>query len=1011
FVETRHGASLQETQITQPALFTIEYAIAQLWLSWDIVPQALIGHSIGEYVAATLAGVFSLEDALKLVAKRGQLMQQLPPGDMLAVRLPHGKLKPLLPESVTIAAHNSPSLSVISGTKEAISQIAQVFSEKGIEYRQLHTSHAFHSPMMEAIVQPFATLVSQISLNPPQIPLISTMTGTRMTDSEATNPAYWAKQLRQCVCFSEGIEELLENPNLILLEMGPGRSLSTLTKQHSLAESQRVFPSMRHPQDNRSDVAVLLETVGNLWLNGKAISWSKFWEDTDVTRIPLPTYPFEKQRYWIEAEPLTPVKSPALEKKPNVTDWFYSPTWKRTATPLFKTSEKQSTWLIFLDNCNVGNAIATGLQNNNSSVITVAKGDNFKQIDSSAYQINPSNSQDYAQLIESLADKENIAIAHCWGITDTASTSLELAQECGFFSLLYLVQALKKQRIANPISINLITNSLYEVTGNESLSPEKSTVLGLCKTIPQEIPNVTCRHIDIDSNLVLDKLANQLFAELTNPSQNKAIAYRGNYRWIQEFDAISTENTTLNLPLKQEGVYLITGGLGSIGLEIADYLASNFNANLVLISRSFNPPNIAKLKRIKDAANQVLILQANVANQAEMEEAIAQTKAKFGTIHGVIHAAGLINNQYFLPIAETDQYQLEQHFQAKVNGLLILEKVLKNIDLDFCLICSSLSTILGGLGYSAYAAANQFMDTFAYAKRQTSSIPWISVNWDGWQFNPTSQEKKAALSLLPSEGIEAFKHILTMSNLPQVIVSTGNLQQRIEQWINIASKPKVEAKVVQENIERKSSYIAPRNEIEEAIVMLYQDLLGVPYISIKDDFFALGGDSLLAVHLMAKIQQQFNQDLPLSTLLENATVEYLAKLLPKSPSKSSLSPLVAIQPSGTKLPFFCVHPEGGNVFRYQPLSQYLGTDQPFYGLQTQDPDISEDSFSLEAIATSYIKAIKTVQSESPYLIGGWSMGGIVAFEIAQQLKRQGEKVALLAIFDMWLPLRNSTFDS
>ncbi len=293
---------LKQTSITQPALFVIEYAVAQLWMSWGVQPQATIGHSIGEYVAACIAGVFSLEDALALVAARGKLMQQLPAGTMLAVPLTEAQVQPFLTSELSLAVINGPSRCVISGTAAAIEGLEQQLAAADVEGRRLHTSHAFHSHMMEPILEPFTALVQNITLNAPQLPYVSNVTGTWITDEQATDPRYWATHLRQTVRFAEGVQQFFAEPDQILLEVGPGRTLSTLALQHPQKPSEQVvLTSVRHPQDSPGDRAFLLTTLGKLWLMGTSIEWSNFYVNEQRHRLPLPTYPFQKQWYWIEA--------------------------------------------------------------------------------------------------------------------------------------------------------------------------------------------------------------------------------------------------------------------------------------------------------------------------------------------------------------------------------------------------------------------------------------------------------------------------------------------------------------------------------------------------------------------------------------------------------------------------------------------------------------------------------------------------------------------------------------
>ncbi|AVH69408.1 type I polyketide synthase [Nostoc sp. 'Lobaria pulmonaria (5183) cyanobiont'] len=314
--------SMRQTCFTQPALFVIEYALAQLWQSWGVKPQAMIGHSIGEFVAACIAGVLTLEDALMLVATRGRLMWELPAGAMLSVRLPAKELEPRLSAELAIAAINSPSLCVVSGPTEAIAVLQKQLESEEVICRHLHTSHAFHSPMMDSIIHPFAEVVGKVKLSPPQIPFVSTVTADWITAQQATDPMYWATHLRQTVRFAEGVQTLWQQPKRVLLEVGPRITTTTLARQQAKDIKQQIaIPSLSDNAENEAEWTALLKAVGQLWLAGVSIDWSNFYQRETRQRIPLPTYPFERQRFWIDPPPhpnraLTPkLSNPQLLEK------------------------------------------------------------------------------------------------------------------------------------------------------------------------------------------------------------------------------------------------------------------------------------------------------------------------------------------------------------------------------------------------------------------------------------------------------------------------------------------------------------------------------------------------------------------------------------------------------------------------------------------------------------------------------------------------------------------------
>jgi amino acid adenylation domain-containing protein len=300
------AAALRQTVYTQPALFTIEYALAQLWQSWGVKPAAMIGHSIGEFVAACLAGVFSLEDGLKLVAARGRLMWELPGGSMLSVRLSAEGMQQRLSGDLAIAAINGPALCVVSGPTEAIANLQQELEAEEIVCRPLHTSHAFHSPMMDPIIEPFAKLVRTIPLALPQIPFVSTVTTDWITDAQATDPLYWASHLRATVRFAEGVKTLWQQPSRVLLEVGPRTTAATLARQQAKDPKQQIaVSSLGSTTADDGEWATLLQAIGQLWLVGVSLDWPTFYTNEYRHRLPLPTYPFERQRYWIDPKPAT----------------------------------------------------------------------------------------------------------------------------------------------------------------------------------------------------------------------------------------------------------------------------------------------------------------------------------------------------------------------------------------------------------------------------------------------------------------------------------------------------------------------------------------------------------------------------------------------------------------------------------------------------------------------------------------------------------------------------------
>jgi acyl transferase domain-containing protein len=904
---------LNQTSVAQPAIFAIEYSLAKLMMEYGIHPESMIGHSIGEYVAACISGVLCLKDALSVVATRGQMMQQLAPGSMLAVSLSESKIRPLLSPSLSLASINGPGLCVVSGLTESILDLEKRLSAKDIHCRRLHVSHAFHSEMMAPVLDSFMLYLKNIKLNKPQIPYISNITGTWITAEQAMDPSYWAKHLRHTVRFSEGIYKLLERPNHILVEIGPGNTLTSLASCHlSQPREYGVLSTLRHPQQDQSDESFLLTTFGKLWLCGVDIDWSRFSSHEARYRVPLPTYPFERQRYWIEPQrQATTIGSSSLlkDEKRDVPDWFYSPSWSRSL--LTVDNSEPCCCVMFVGDCNLSSQLASSMKQEGFEVVTVSKGPAFNKLDDLSYSINPRQSSDYIRLCEAVYSCGKVPgkIIHLWNVTDSDyiqldQKRLDAVRYCGFYSLVFLAQALIHQNMTDNLEILVISNDIHEVAGGEKLCPEKAMVLGPIKVIPQEHTNIVCRNIDVvihpSVSGNVQTVAEQLFMEVKSESSDRIVAYRGNYRWTQHYEAIRLgEKVGANAKVREGGVYLITGGLGNVGLILARHLAQSVQAKLILMGRSVFPAcqewddwlsthdvedaiscKIRKLLELEQLGSEVMVVSADVGDRQQLLEAISKAESCFGSINGVIHAAVTNGEQIACLVSDVNEAESRDQFWPKVEGLLLLADVFKDKGVDFCLLMSSLSSILGGLGFTVYSAANAFMDAFILRQNRSNGIPWISVNWDGWCL--TENVPNDELLIMPEEGADAFERIL-YSPMSQVVVSVSDLQDRINKWIKLKFlqfKDNNEEKRLLPTHSRpnlSNAYVAPRNEIEQTIAEIWEELLGVDQVGVYDNFFELGGHSLLATQLTSRLRDIYNTQVSIRTVFENNTIAKLAE--------------------------------------------------------------------------------------------------------------------------------------
>ena len=763
------------------SVFVTEYALAKLWLSWGVRPQAMTGHSLGEYAAACLAGVISLEDALALVACRGRLFEQLPEGGMLSVPLPEEEVRPLLGSDLSIAAVNAPTLCVVSGNTKAISALEELLRAKEIETNRIRISVAAHSTMLEPYLTAFAEFVRTIKFHPPELPYVSNLTGEWVRPEDAQDPDYWVRHLRQTVRFSDGMKMLARESGRVFLEVGPGTTLSSLARQHlEKASAQTVLSSIRHHRELISDVEFLLGTLGRLWLHGVEIDWSGFYTHEQRHRVALPSYPFQHERYWTEPGKQQFVESETvrtLKKLPDQSDWTCRPVWKKTALTSHDLEDKYDQYrnghvrvLVFFDDAVAFNReFLSVLREAGMEVLSVQAGDSFYRLSSTEYTIASERREDYELLMEDLIAQEKFPdrILHLWMVTEDetarpGSSFFHRNQEHGFYSLLYLAQALGNEQRAKPLLISVVSNGMQQVAKETVAYPEKATLLGPCKVIPREYPGVLCKSIDIVPSEFLrrswrskaslqgvDSLRQQLVKDVLTEGC-EVVAYRKGSRWVETYEKVQLQARLEGKSrLREGGVYLITGGLGGLGLVQAEYLARKVKAKLVLLGRTplperakwtkwleshmkSNPTSrqLQKIMELESLGAEVLPVAADVSNVEQMQRVVSEVLERFGCIHGVIHAAGIVEDGVMQLRTQAD---VERVFAAKVYGTVLLDTLLKDQPLDFFVLFSSTSSILGPAGQVAYSAANAFLNAFAQSRSHEPKPYIVAINWGIWQ--------------------------------------------------------------------------------------------------------------------------------------------------------------------------------------------------------------------------------------------------------------------------------------
>ncbi|MGD2086566.1 MAG: SDR family NAD(P)-dependent oxidoreductase [Candidatus Aminicenantes bacterium] len=921
--------NINQTEIAQPVIFLFEYALAKLLMQWGIRPSALIGYSFGEFAAAHFSGVFSLEDALKLIALRGKLTGRLPLGAMLSVPLAMDPLKELLQDfsSPIFPAIDNGDSCIVSGSEESIGKFEKYMKARKYICMRVAISHAAHSPEMKTLHKEFEKAVKGVTLNKPEIPYISNITGTWITPRQAARPGYWGRHMMETVRFAAGMKELIKEKDFIFLEVGPGRDLSVMAHRFLEDEPERILNTVRPQNKDMPDTCYLLTQVARLWSLGIKIDWQGFYKGEKRHRISLPTYSFARQRYRIEGNPYRwgaeKVEGSGSGKKKDIADWFYPLTWQRSGLPPVKIEnidiDEKSCWLVFINpgSCPFSHCLWERLQKENHHVVRVTYGAAFSESGGSEYSIDPRESSHYNRLLESLQSHGKIPqrVLHLWSVsTGKQDNALFTPHDLGFFSLLFLTKAVGKQNITEKLQFLVLSNNMQEVAGEGLEYPEKATLIGPCRVIPREYPNITCRSIDValpgPGSEPGEKLIESLMAEFNSPSPDMMVAYRGNCRWVQTFAPVRLNDAAVPGPrLKQKGVYLITGGMGGIGFELARHLARVVQARLVLIGRSSFPDRsqweswlashsnqdptsrkILEIKTLEARGAKIMVFTSDVTDRERMGQVIARADKRLGDINGVIHAAG---------VAGGGMIQLKTReiaagvFAPKIKGTLVLNDIFQGRKLDFFVVCSSTASILGLFGQVDYTGANAFLDAFAFHKTSKDGTFTVSINWYDWQEvgmaveAARQYEGRMKISLedgiLPAEGAEAFTRIVA-GVYPQVVVAPKDIEVLVEES---DTTRRIEGRLEQLHERREPStlhprpeldvaYAAPRSEWERVLADIIQEIIGIDRPGIYDDFFELGGDSLKAITVLSKIHKELQVEISLQEFFQKPTIEQLA---------------------------------------------------------------------------------------------------------------------------------------
>ena len=1357
---------LKTPSVQLPLIMIVEYALAQLWMSWGVKPTALIGHSMGENTAACLAGVMSLDDCIGLVHLRGTLFDTIEPGGMLSVALSEAETRSLVGEALDIASVNAPGLTVVSGSDADLEALVARLEADEVDCRRIAINIAAHSRMLEPILGRFGDYLRSIELKAAELPIVSNRTGDWLSDAEAMDPDYWVQHLRNTVLFEKGIGTLAENPERIYIEVGPGEALAALSAQHGDVDRNQVINTLRHPGDEVADDAYFVAMLGRVWATGGSFDWDQLRSgEGQLKRVPLPTYPFQRSKYFIEPGEgaVEPAGADWLMRLENREDWSWRPVWKPAYadSPVDVSGDisgaGKETWLLFVDEAGLASEAGKQLQEAGHQVISVITGDANARLGEFSYVISPEQGQEgYEFLVQDLAARDLMPtrVGHFWLFTsDTSarpgSSFFHRVQEQGFWSLFYFARAWG-QEDGGPLHMVVITSDMMRVRDEVLKHPEKTTVMGPVRVIPRELPGITASVLDLTAPRRAQAvgLVTPVLEELLASPENTVAAFRGNKRFAQSWQHVPLAEAD-QAGITEGSVVLITGGYGGIGMTVAEELIKRHKAKIAFVSRQDIPPRadweriangaadrlsrrLQGLLHLESLGGEVLALNADVSNIEEMTKAVACVRETWGEISGVVHGAGVIEDDLIL---SKSPFSVEAVFTPKIHGAQILNDLFPDGTLDWMVLFSSSSTATAPAGQVDYVAANEYLNAVAQGSRG-SKTRVIAIDWGIWsevgmaaeamearagvavepapvapplldgatvdeagnrRFVSTwrpgalwvldEHRTKAGDALLPgtgflelaAEALEAqgeplqfeirnltfFRPLATLDGadtamrltLPRtkagydfvvesaaadagfevnaeaslslagletpdpidlaairarcgameeagkgetlvspqeahlnfgprwrVLKNTalgdgegvarlhlppgdegyhlhpglmdlatgwamglipgyeadnlwvpvsygsvrvfGGLPREVWSWVRYhassdsqmarfditlsdakgrvlveirnftirelsddvqfanaaAAKAPVELRPLSPAEERlrhnisqgippadggafflralaseqrqvlissldlpgmmqqaaldvaaqsggsqtfarpelDSEYVEPEGEIERRLALFWAELLGIEKVGAEDNFFDLGGHSLIAVRLFAQVKKAFAVDFPISVLFEAPTIRACAELIAAettvsleggesstdSKPKRRFTHLVPMHQGegGRKTPFFLVAGMFGNVLNLRHLAHLLGDDRPFYGLQARGLYGGEEPHDdLVEAARDYIAEMRQVQPKGPYMLGGFSGGGITAYEIAQQLKAEGEEISALIMLDTPLP--------
>jgi amino acid adenylation domain-containing protein len=1055
---------LTDTGYTQPAMFAIELSLARWWMSLGVRPSAVIGHSIGEFVGACLGGVFALEDVIPLVALRARLIRNLPRGTMLSVRCPAKDLEGKLPPDVQLAASNGPSLCVVAGPTEAVNAYAKVLEAQGVNARPLHTSHAFHSAMMDPIVGEFRAAAAKLKVGAPTIPFLSTALAGWVTEADQLGADYWSQHIRRPVLFADSVGKALAelDPGTVFLEVGPRDVLSTLSRMQAAGPRKaRVLASLGESGDPAKDLAAVTATVGRLWANGVSVDWAAYRGEQQRRRLPLPTYPFERKSHWLEPLRLQVVSSTASR----VVEGAAAPvaTAAAVSEPLVVRAGRA-------DEAGAGQPVK-GLRLGRDPQGRLAwfapeagQPGRFAPLAGKSPAGHDPFAPPARKVLAATPAQQEI-----WRVARGSAAAAKAFHEA--FSIRFsgpMDDAALAAAIQGLGVIHEVVRGHFASDGKEFVIEPQAAVpvvqrdLGALSAADLRAAVAAAEAEEAERPYDLDAGPLVRVTVLKSGDAERAVV-------LAAHSAVS-DGWSLDVLLEDLGrLYTSLGGLGAPSRlpvhGFGDFVARRATAEVAAQAEQARaswrrqltpppPPLALPYDRPRPAAR---TYGARAAALTVRGDAMAAAKA-FARSQGV---------SFFSVLFAAFVAQLQRRSGATdllvgvsfaghpaagmedVAGHLVSVvpvRVRASGDEKFSDLCRRChATILDASGNAA-VGIEELAGELGLS-RDPSRAPLAAVftlvreylpgelKFGGAQVTYQAVPRHGTLAELDLSVTEAADRL--------VLAALGNADLASQPWLDGFVQELggllAESCVVADGAAAvaMSGASAPKDGLERYLVEVWKQTLGVPEVGAETSFYELGGHSLLAVQVFNELHQKYKVRLPLSALVEHNSVRALATYLrgiadipdetakpaetakaaegtkpaeapqaveaprPKGPVWNTV---VALQPQGDLPPFFCVAGVGGNPMNLRHLAAALGKRQPFYALQHRGVDgVLRPHETVEQMAVEFLADIRRTQPKGPYYLGGFSFGGLAAYDVARLLLQEGEQVGGVVLLDTSSP--------